>query len=199
MGITVTDLGKGNVISIDPEVMENSSARIILKGDGNLLRIEARCVLKSASIVLGGNCSLVLGERSRLASIDIYCADSCEIIIGKGVACTWSSRIYAHEPSRITIGDRCLIASDVSIMSSDMHTIYDVASGERINQAQDINIGEHVWLASSVKVMKGVRIGDNSVIGAASVVTSDVPSNCVAVGVPAKVVKRGTNWDAALR
>lgn len=199
MGITISDLGRDNVVSIDPEVMKNSSARIVLKGDGNTLKIDARCVLKSASIVLGGKCTIVIGEKSRLASIDIYCADECEIIIGRGVACTWSSRVYAHEPSRITIGDRCLIASDVSIMTSDMHTIFDVATGQRINEAQDIHIGEHVWLASSVKVMKGVSIGDNSVVGAASVVTSDVPANCVAVGIPARVVKEGTNWDAALR
>lgn len=199
VAITVSDLGQDNILLIDPDVMEKSSARIVLKGSGNVLKISSQCVLKSASIVLGSRCNVSLGERSQLASIDIYCADECEIFVGRGVSCTWSSRLYAHEPSRIFIGDRCLIASDVSIMTSDMHTIYDVATGERINKAQDIHIGEHVWLASSVKVMKGVKIGDNSVIGAASIVTSDVPNNCVAVGVPAKVVKEHTNWDIALR
>ena len=52
-----------------------------------------------------------------------------------------------------------------------------------------IIIGENVWIGMNVRICKGVTIGDNSIIGANSVVTKNIPANCIAVGIPAKVVK----------
>lgn len=195
MAIVIMDEGAGNLFEIAPGVMENSVAKIIIKGDGNFIKIDQGCVLESACIVIGSNCVIYLGADSKLRSIDIYCASDCQIDIGRKVSCTWRSRVYAHEPSNISIGDRCLIANNVSIMSSDMHSIVDLETGVRINPAEDIVIGEHVWLASSVKVMKGVKIGNDTVIGAGSVVTKDIPKNCVAAGAPAVVVRSHTNWN----
>lgn len=53
----------------------------------------------------------------------------------------------------------------------------------------DIIIEDNVWLCEGVVVLSGVRIGKNSIIGANAVVTKDIPANCIAVGIPAKVIK----------
>ena len=56
-------------------------------------------------------------------------------------------------------------------------------------------IGEHVWLAANVTILKGVHIGARSVIAAGSVVTSDIPEDCLAGGIPAKVIRKITEND----
>lgn len=55
---------------------------------------------------------------------------------------------------------------------------------------KEIRIGDNVWVGAGVMVLPGCRIGNNSVIAAGSVVCSDIPDNCMAAGVPAKVKKR---------
>lgn len=52
-----------------------------------------------------------------------------------------------------------------------------------------VTIGNNVWLGSRVMILKGVSIGDNSVIGASSVVTKPIPANCIAAGNPAKIIR----------
>ncbi|QJC78446.1 acyltransferase [Pseudomonas umsongensis] len=194
MPITVIDSGLNNKISIDSDSNAKSNARISVSGNDNVVMIDSGCVFKEASIRVGNNCSITISKNCSMNKVDIYCVDSAQIKIGEGVSCTFQSKIYAHEPASITIGEKCLIANNVLMMASDMHTIYDIETGERINQAGDIKIGNHVWLAAGVNVMKGVTIGQDSVIGAGSIVTTAIPNNCVAVGSPARVVRTGTNW-----
>ena len=63
-----------------------------------------------------------------------------------------------------------------------------------MNVSRSIDVGAHVWLAKHCVVMGGVTIGDGSVIGFRSIVTRSVPNNCVAVGAPARVVRRDVAW-----
>ena len=58
-----------------------------------------------------------------------------------------------------------------------------------------IIIGENCWIGTSVRICKGVTIGDNSIVAACSVVTKDVPANCVVAGNPAKIVKTGIDIE----
>lgn len=57
-----------------------------------------------------------------------------------------------------------------------------------------IVIGNKVWIGTNVTVLKGVKIGDGCVIAAGSLVTKDIPANCLAGGVPAKVIKENVKW-----
>lgn len=59
--------------------------------------------------------------------------------------------------------------------------------------AKPINVGNNVWFGGNVTVLAGVTIGDNTVIGAGSVVTKDIPSNVVAVGNPCKIIRKIEN------
>jgi hypothetical protein len=79
-----------------------------------------------------------------------------------------------------------MIASRAYITDSDWHGLYDrVAAGE----THPVRIGANVWIGDSAIICKGVHIGENSIIGAGSVVTDDVPGGSIAAGNPAKVVK----------
>jgi len=90
--------------------------------------------------------------------------------------------------SGITLGDSCMMASSVYITDSDWHGIYDRL--DYIGASSPVTIGNNVWLGDSSIVCKGVSIGDNSIIGAGSVVTRDIPENVIAAGNPAKVIKK---------
>lgn len=61
--------------------------------------------------------------------------------------------------------------------------------GERMDNMAPITIGNNVYIGMGAYIMPGVSIGDNTIIGACAVVTHDIPSNSVAVGIPAKVIK----------
>lgn len=90
----------------------------------------------------------------------------------------------------IRIGRDCLIAEMVSIRDHD-HRFDDfsVPIREQGSACAPVVIGNGVWLAARVVVVKGVTIGDNAIIGAGAVVTKDIPAGAIAVGVPARVVK----------
>lgn len=68
--------------------------------------------------------------------------------------------------------------------------------GEPINFAQSIEIGKHVWVGKDVKIGKNTKIPDNSIVGWGSIVTKVFNEpNIILAGIPAKIVKRGINWD----
>lgn len=106
-----------------------------------------------------------------------------EIVIGS--YCILSSGVRIRSASSIRIGDNTMIAERCLITDADWHDAYHrIFPGKR----EPVRIGNNVWIGDSVTVCKGVTIGDNSIIGAASVVTKDVPANCIAAGNPARVV-----------
>jgi len=87
----------------------------------------------------------------------------------------------------IKIGDNCMIASNTYISDSDWHDIYNrISSGKK----EAVVIENNVWIGDSSIVCKGVTIGENSIIGAGSVVTNSIGPNSIAAGNPAKIVKQ---------
>jgi carbonic anhydrase/acetyltransferase-like protein (isoleucine patch superfamily) len=80
-----------------------------------------------------------------------------------------------------------MIASNTYITDSDWHDIYNRIS---IGKTAPIRIQDNVWIGDSAIICKGVTIGENSIVGAGSVVVDSVPANCVAAGNPARIVKQ---------
>ena len=89
---------------------------------------------------------------------------------------------------KISIGKSSMIASDVTITDSDWHGIYDRT--DYVALPKEVEIEENVWIGERSIVLKGSKIGKNSIIGAGSVVAGDIPENCVFAGNPAKFVKK---------
>ncbi|MCG8618266.1 MAG: acyltransferase [Desulfobacterales bacterium] len=107
------------------------------------------------------------------------------IRIGDHVLISPGVRISAA--NSITIGDSCMLASHAYVTDSDWHGIYDRSLPP--TEVSRVVLEENVWVGDSAIVCKGVTIGRNSIIGAGSVVTSDIPPNVIAAGNPARIVR----------
>jgi acetyltransferase-like isoleucine patch superfamily enzyme len=89
--------------------------------------------------------------------------------------------------SSVVVGKNCMLASNCYVTDADWHDLYDrnVAPGG----TSGVVLDDNVWLGDSVIVCKGVRIGENSIVGAGAVVVADVAPNVIVAGNPAGVVK----------
>ena len=94
----------------------------------------------------------------------------------------------------VTVGSNVLVGPNVSLYTVN-HALDADERNAGLEQALPISIGDNVWLGGSVVILGGVKIGKNSVIGAGSVVTHDIPANVMAVGNPAKVLRKITEQD----
>ena len=93
------------------------------------------------------------------------------------------------DSGKITFGNNVFIGPQCGFYSVN-HPIDAATRNQNIESAKPITVGNSVWFGGGVKVLPGVTIGDNCVIGAGSVVVKDIPANCVAVGNPARVIKK---------
>ncbi len=113
---------------------------------------------------------------------------SGNLTVGENVFFNRNNKIVCFE--KIAIGNDCLLADGVQIYDHD-HRCDDLS--RPINQQgyvkAPVTIGNNVWLGARVIVLKGVTIGDGTVVGAGSVVTKDLPANTICGGIPAKVIK----------
>ena len=89
-----------------------------------------------------------------------------------------------------------MFAYDIDLRTGDSHSIIDCQTQERLNFAKDIEIGNHVWVATRCLILKGAKVADNSVIASGSIVTKSFSEPGVVIaGNPAKVVKEGITWS----
>lgn len=100
--------------------------------------------------------------------------------------------LVALDVARITIGDDVQIGPNVQLLTPT-HPVEPVARRDKWESAEPITIGDNVWLGGGVIVCPGVSIGAHTVVGAGSVVTKDLPAGVVAVGNPARVIKKVTD------
>lgn len=115
----------------------------------------------------------------------VFIENTQNVILGENVSINAFVHIWAN--AQVEIGENTMIASHVQITSSTHdYNVYPMRS-HRIDKP--VKIGKNVWLGSGVIIFPGVSIGDNSVIGAGSLVNSDIPPNSIAYGMPAKVMK----------
>lgn len=123
---------------------------------------------------------------------DFRCEFGKNITIGDNVYINFGCIIL--DCAEVTIGSNTLLGPNIGLYAANHST----DATERINggcYGKPIHIGNSVWLGGDVKVLAGVSIGDNSIIGAGSVVTKNIPSNVIAVGNPCKVIREITDKD----
>lgn len=134
-------------------------------------------------LTTGYNCRFDLIGRNKKT---LFIGSDCEI--GDNV------HIVSYE--KVTIGDNVLMASKIFISdtnhgeySSTKQSSPKLSPNSRQLITKPVSIGSNVWIGENVCILPGVKIGNGVVVGANAVVNEDIPDNCIAVGIPAKVVK----------
>jgi maltose O-acetyltransferase len=130
-----------------------------------------------------GSGTLLIQPRNRDALIEI------------GNNNLFSNNITLCANEKISIGHECLIGDQVAIYDCDFHEIDPTTRHLSCGPKSPVVIGNNVWLGSRVIILKGVTIEDNTVVGAMSLVTKSIPSNCVAAGIPAHIIRHISKSD----
>lgn len=182
---------------IEGDLPVNGKLRLAWKGRDNILRIGRRVRLNRVTLRFEGTGSVIaIGAHSRIMGTLIV-ADGCSISIGAHMRMNGPSTIQVGEGGTITIGEKCLFA-DVLLRNTDFHAIWDTETGERVNGARDIVVGDHVWLAAEVWVLKGAQIGAGSIVGARSLVTGEIPPQELWAGSPARCLRKNVRWTRSV-
>lgn len=169
-------------LMIDDSAVINLGGTLILgenrkeaNGRSSILRMDKESVLQ-----VKGNFSFYYGA-------DIVLFQRAKLILGRNSYINSDCKIRCR--NEIKIGNKCAISHDFTVMDSDFHKI----NGKDLSKP--VIIEDHVWIGTRVTVLKGVTIGEGSIVAAGSVVTKDIPPRCMAAGVPAKVIKEDVEWE----
>lgn len=154
---------------------------IMFQAPGSKIKVGDRTVIisKPEYTALGVRSPTILRTLKSNAKIQI----GCDVGISGAVICAAIS---------VTIGDRCLLGSGVTIVDTDFHPIYP--SGRRYEHdwskvaSAPVKVGDDVFIGAGATILKGVTIGDGSVVGAGAVVTRDVTEKSIVAGNPAKLI-----------
>jgi acetyltransferase-like isoleucine patch superfamily enzyme len=144
-------------------------------GKGLELKIEPRGEIRFGRFVWIGD-----GTKIRCHEGAVEIGDKTVM----GQECTISA--YQH----VRIGNECVIADRAMFIDFD-HGIVEVERPIRVQgiYKRDVEVGNNVWIGYGACILRGVSVGDNSVIGTNSVVTKDVPANAVVGGIPARIIR----------
>lgn len=161
---------------------------------GKNIRFYKKCIFvrfPESKIRIGDDCVFVSDPKMNLAGINRYCSVStlkkgAEIIIGDN---TRFSGAVIGAAERISIGNNVLVGANAFITDYDWHNIDPAKRHLECEGSAPVEVCDNVWIGINAVILKGVRIGKNSVIGANSVVTNDIPENVIAAGNPCKVIK----------
>jgi len=190
--------GKNNHVMIGGGIEQIAPIEIVVSGNSNKIYIGAGSVFcsdKTRIAIYGDSCEISLENgHSLFKGATIKCHDvSSKINIMNGFSCAENTRIISAEGKMISIGKDFLCSYNVEIRNTDAHTILD--NNIRINSGKDIIIGDHVWCAQDVLLLKGTEIGSGCIVGAKSLVNKKYSdNNAIIAGVPAKIVRRNIHW-----
>lgn len=136
----------------------------------------------------------ILGEikGELVVTAPFYCDYGFHISVGDHFYTNHNCTIL--DGARVTFGDYVFIAPNC-VFSTAGHAIDAAQRDKGLEIALPITVGSHVWIGANVSVLPGITIGDNTIIGAGSVVTKDIPSGVVAVGNPCRVLRKITEAD----
>jgi len=160
------------------------NAQLSIRGKARVplsVRLAGRVRLRGDGDVEFGQGVTLAGD---IVPLEFVSYKGARISIGDHTFINYGSSISAYK--QVEIGRHCLLGHHTLIVDRNEH---GVDQREMVPPPAQVIIEDHVWIGSRVVVLPGVLIGHHSVIGAGSVVTKDIPANCLAVGNPARVVR----------
>ena len=167
---------------------------------GKRLQTDGICfVCPGVQLEIGRGAALRIGRWAWIGHGSKIRVHEGEVSIGAktvmGQECTISA--YQH----VEIGRECIVADRVMLIDFD-HGVVEVERPIRLQgiYKRDIRVGHNVWIGYGACVLRGVSVGNNSILGTSAVVTQDVPENAVVAGIPARVIRmretpRAMRWE----
>lgn len=189
-------MADGNTVIGRPALV-GSKSKLAWKGSGSTLEFLEGCSFYGEIQFHEGGGRVKIGTKARVRG-QLRLSGPSSILIGDKTNFARPCTLIAYEGAEIRIGRNCLL-SNVLFRTCDMHSIYDVSTGERINPSRSIRLHDRVWIAEKVTILKGVTIGKDSVIASNSVVSKPIPEGVIAAGSPARIVREGITWSWKLR
>ena len=167
--------GTNNYIEIHEPFTIKEKVSLQCKNDNKVI-IEQNNIHKRSEILMGSKNYLYIGKNTTVENVMIH--------------------MFSANNQNLVIGNDCMFSWDITIRTSDAHTIYDKDTRKIINQPKDVSLGNHVWVAAKTTILKGAKIASNCMVGTGSIVNKEFnEENCMIAGAPAKVIKRNINWD----
>jgi acetyltransferase-like isoleucine patch superfamily enzyme len=147
-------------------------------------------------LFLGRGLELQIGRRARVDfGRFVWVGDGTKIRCHEGVVEIGGKTVLGQDCTisayqRVRIGEQCVIADRAMFIDFD-HGVVEVERPIRRQgiYKRDVEVGSNVWIGYGACILRGVRVGDNSIIGTNSVVTKDVPANAVVAGIPGRVIR----------
>ncbi len=176
--------------------------KIFIEGNNNTVIIEEPYIINNCFITCKGNNNKIIIEKTiywiNNLNINLFQKDNIDnrlIHIKKNIS-TEGVQIFGwSNNSKIIIGEDCQLSFDVSIISGDGHLITN-KNGECTHNYGFVEIGDHVWIGMRSTICKNIKIPNNCIVGACSVVTkSFFKKNCIIAGNPAKIIKTDMCWS----
>ncbi|OJF90470.1 acyltransferase [Pararhizobium antarcticum] len=168
--------GTGNVLSIGKGT--KFSGTVEFQGNNNKVLIGDTCHFRGEIIVKGEGQTVTFGDQSTTVDVYLLCQENCDVHIGK-----W-----------------CMFSREIEIRTTDAHSVIDRVTRKRINPAQSIRIGDHVWVGVGAIINKGAVVPSDCIVGAMAFVNGQFDEEgTILAGTPARVVKRGITWNRSRR
>jgi len=147
-------------------------------------------------LFLGRGLELEIGRRGTIRfGRFVWVGDGTKIRCHEGVVEIGGKTVLGQDCTisayrRVRIGEQCVIADRAMFIDFD-HGVVEVERPIRVQgiYKRDVEVGSNVWIGYGACVLRGVRVGDNAIVGTNSVVTRDIPANAVVAGVPARVIR----------
>jgi acetyltransferase-like isoleucine patch superfamily enzyme len=163
--------GEFNQINVEGNLF---ATKIKIWGKNNQIIIHPNVRLNNSTIILrGNNCRIEIGEGSTFGSINLVCMGT---------------------NNYIEIGKNCMFAENIDLWASDSHPVFN-DENNLINPSKPIKVGDFVWIGSHCKILKGVSIGNGSIVGMSSIVTKNIEPRTLNVGNPTRTIKSNIRWE----
>lgn len=187
-------IGGGNGLNIKGIKV---SSKICITGRDNTVTMAKGSLINKGKIwIYGNNNQLTIEEGAYIDAATLYIeGNGCNFTIGRKTYIGPSHLAVSEDGMQLSIGADCMISSNVQIRTGDSHSILD-ENGRRTNPAASVVIGNHVWLGEGCKILKGVTVGENSIVATGAIVTKPFPNNVLVGGSPAKIIKENINWNS---
>jgi len=188
---------RGGVIQVADNALFRHS-RLLVDGRESHIKVGKKCRFRNTVIEIFGNNSSVEIMDSVMIYEKCYISikgDNCHCVIGNKTTIGSASLFLEESNTNIEIGEDCMLGRKVCLQTTDFHSIIDITSGERINIASSVKVGNHVWLGYACTMSKGSSVADDSVVGEQSLVTKKwTQTNVCVAGIPAKILKENITW-----